>query len=84
MGVLGNVDHGDTPVMIVTSEYDIIGFEKVAIALMNEIAAKFNWLPRYKQMSGHNHVSQVYSIGSGDNGLEPDIIDFVDRIVNPY
>ena len=84
MGVLGNVDHGDTPVMIVTSEYDIIEFERVAIALMNEIATKFKWLPWYKRMSGHNHVSQVYSIGSGDNGLEPDIVDFIDQIVNPY
>ncbi len=82
MSVLNNVDHGGTPIMISTAEYDPIDWERFSVALLMEIGAKFDWLPRYKQMSGHNHVSQVYAIGSGDNGVGPDIIDFIDQIAN--
>jgi len=82
MAVLDNVDYGGTPIMISTAEYDPIDWERYSIALLMEIGAKFGWLPRYKQMSGHNHVSQVYAIGSGDNGVGPDIIDFIDQIAN--
>jgi len=82
MAVLGNVDHGDTPVMMSNAEYDPIGWERFGIQLLEEIAVKFDWIPRYKQMRGHNHVSQVYSIGSGDNGVGPDMIDFIDQTLN--
>ena len=81
MGVLGNVDHGDTPLMLSTAEYDPVNWERFSVELLLEIGSKFDWIPRYKQMSGHNHVSQVYSIGSGDNGVGPDIIDFVNGII---
>jgi triacylglycerol lipase len=80
MAILGNVDYGETPIMLSTAEYDPIVWERFSIELLLEIGSKFDWLPRYKQMLGHNHVSQVYSIGSGDNGLGPDIIDFIDQI----
>jgi len=50
--------------------------------LLAEIAEKFDKVPRYKQMRGHNHVSQVYSIGTGDNGVGPDIIDFINHTLN--
>jgi acetyl esterase len=82
MAVLGNVDHGNTPVMISNAEYDPIDWEKFGVELLSEIGTKFNWVPRYKQMRGHNHVSQVYSIGSGDNGVGPDIVDFIDQTLN--
>jgi triacylglycerol lipase len=81
MAILGNVDHGKTPIMISTAEYDPIGWERFGVELLLEIGSKFDWFPRYKQMCGHNHVSQVYSIGSGDNGVGPDIIDFINKII---
>lgn len=82
MAVLGNVDYGGTPLMMSNAEFDPIGWEKFGIQLLVEISEKFDWIPRYKQMNGHNHVSQVYSIGSGDNGVGPDMIDFIDNILN--
>ena len=82
MAVLGNVDFGETPIMLSTAEYDPIVWVKFSIKLLLEIGSKFDWLPRYKQMLGHNHVSQVYSIGSGDNGIGPDIIDFIQQILS--
>ena len=78
---LGNIDHGETPLMVSTAEYDPIDWERYSIELLLEMGSKFDWIPRYKQMSGHNHVSQVYSIGSGDNGVGPDIIDFIKKII---
>ena len=81
MAVLGNIDHGETPLMVSTAEYDPIDWERYSIELLLEMGSKFDWIPRYKQMSGHNHVSQVYSIGSGDNGVGPDIIDFIKKII---
>ena len=71
----------DSP-KISNAEYDPIDWEKFGVELLSEIGTKFNWVPRYKQMRGHNHVSQVYSIGSGDNGVGPDIVDFIDQTLN--
>ena len=82
MATLGNVDYGDTPVMMSNAEFDPIAWECFGIMLLAEIAEKFDKVPRYKQMRGHNHVSQVYSIGTGDNGVGPDIIDFINHTLN--
>lgn len=82
MSVLGNVDHGETPIMISTAEFDPVNWERFSVELLLEIGSKFDWFPRYKQMLGHNHVSQVFSIGSGDNGIGPDMVDFITQILN--
>ena len=82
MAVLGNIDHGDTPLLMSNAEYDPILWERFGVELAAEIGAKFGWLPRYKQMRGHNHVSPIYSLGTDDNGAGPDIIDFIDHTLN--
>jgi hypothetical protein len=37
--------------------------------------------PRYRQSLGHNHVSQLLSVGTADTSVSREILDFIDRTV---
>tara|TARA_S200000501_G_scaffold351121_1_gene368723 strand:- start:334 stop:1266 length:933 start_codon:yes stop_codon:yes gene_type:complete len=82
MSILENVDYGNTPVMISSAEYDPLDLAQFSIELLLEISVKFGIMPRFKQMLGHNHVSQVYSFGSGDDSVGLELIDFVGQVIN--
>ena len=40
-------------------------------------------MPRYRQSLGHNHVSQLLSIGTVDTSISREILDFIDRVIHP-
>lgn len=77
MEVLGNVDKPDFPVFVTVAENDPAMFEKVAFSLMGELVTKHGVSPRFKQVLGHNHISETYHIGTSDETLGPDLVDFV-------
>jgi len=37
--------------------------------------------PRYRQSLGHNHVSQLLSVGTADTSVSREVLDFIDRTV---
>jgi hypothetical protein len=46
--------------------------------LFKELIEK-NARPRYRQSLGHNHVSQLLSVGTADTSVSREILDFIDR-----
>ncbi len=77
MVVIGNVERADFPVFIGVAEYDTFNFEKVASELSTELIHKHQCVPRFKQMLGHNHVSYIFGLGTEDQSIGPDLLDFV-------
>jgi hypothetical protein len=49
--------------------------------LFSELVEKHHVKPRYRQSLGHNHVSQLLSIGTVDTSVSREILDFIDRVV---
>ena len=75
--LLGNVSQVDMEVMLVTAEFDPGDTAAATIALAGELSTEHEYLPRIRQLPGHNHYSQNISIGTFDRMLSDEILDFV-------
>ena len=77
--ILGNVDRADFPVFITVAELDPVATIKLGFDLVSDIIARHKRVPRFKQVLGHNHYSEMNHLGTGDSSIGPDLIDFVER-----
>jgi acetyl esterase/lipase len=80
MVVPGNVTRTDIPVLFTTAEWDDPHYFGPEAQLFAELLEK-NAHPRYRQSLGHNHVSQLLSVGTIDTSVSREILDFIDRTV---
>jgi triacylglycerol lipase len=81
MVVTGNVTRADIPVLMTTAEWDDPRYLGPQAQLYSELVEKHQVRPRYRQSLGHNHVSQLLSMGTVDTSVSREILDFIDRIV---
>jgi acetyl esterase/lipase len=65
------------PLMIATAELDPPRFETAALELLSEVTKARQQMPRFVRLSGHNHISFVQHIGTSDNVLGAEILDFI-------
>ena len=47
--------------------------------LLDELVAKHKARPRYRQSLGHNHSSQLLSVGTPDTSVSRELVDFIER-----
>lgn len=80
MVVPGNVTRTDIPVLFTTAEYDDPRYVTTHAALFSELVEKHGVRPRFRQSLGHNHVSQLLSVGTADTSISREILDFIDRV----
>lgn len=66
-----------TPIFIGFAEYDPPRFQIEAINLFRALCERDNRCPMLKQLRGHNHITEVYHIGTLDESLSSEIIPFV-------
>ena len=83
MVVPGNVTRFDIPVLMTTAEWDDPRYFAPAAQLFSELVLKHAVMPRYRQSLGHNHVSQLLSLGTVDTSVSREILDFIDRVTHP-
>jgi len=83
MVVPGNVTRSDIPVLMTTAEWDDPRYFAPAAQLFGELVIKNRVMPRYRQSLGHNHVSQLLSLGTVDTSVSREILDFIDRVIHP-
>jgi arylformamidase len=83
MVVPGNVTRTDIPVLFTTAEYDDARYVQAQAALYSELVQKHGMRPRFRQSLGHNHVSQLLSVGTSDTSISREILDFIDRVTAP-
>jgi triacylglycerol lipase len=79
MVVNGNVTRVDIPVLMTTAEWDNARYTKAYAALFNELVVEHGVVPRYLQSLGHNHSSQLLSVGTADRSVSAVIVDFIER-----
>ena len=77
MNLLGNLEWDDFDVFITAAEYEPIIFGSSATALAAELTRQFGRLPRYKLLLGHNHPSPTMSMGTSDETVSAEILDFI-------
>ena len=73
----GNITRTDIPVLLTLSEYDPIHIDKGVVQMIYELTVSHEATPRFRQLPGHNHISNSLSIGTGDTMLTDEILDFI-------
>ena len=81
MVVTGNVTRTDIPVLLTTAEWDDPRYFGPVAQLFSELVEKHHVMPRYRQSLGHNHVSQLLSVGTSDTSVSREILDFINRVI---
>jgi len=79
MVVPGNVTRSDIPVLMTTAEWDNARYTKAFAELFGELVTEHGAAPRYLQSLGHNHSSQLLSVGTADQSVSSIIVDFIER-----
>jgi acetyl esterase/lipase len=79
MVVPGNVTRTDIPVLFTTAEWDHFRYTRPYADLFRELVSKDGVRPRYSQSLGHNHSSQLLSVGTADTSVSAQIVDFIER-----
>jgi len=79
MVIPGHVTRADIPVLFTTAEWDNARYLWPQAAVYKELIDKHGARPRYKQSPGHNHSSQLWSLGTSDTSVSRELVDFVER-----
>jgi triacylglycerol lipase len=81
MVIPGHVTRGDIPVLFTTAEWDNARYLWPHAAVYRELIDKHGARPRYRQSLGHNHSSQLLSVGTADTSVSRELVDFIERTV---
>ena len=81
MVIPAHVTRADIPVLFTTAEWDNARYLWPHAAVYRELVEKHGARPRYKQSPGHNHSSQLLSVGTPDTSVSRELVDFIERTV---
>jgi acetyl esterase/lipase len=79
MVIPGHVTGADIPVLFTTAEWDNARYLWPQAAVYRELIEKHKARPVYKQSPGHNHSSQLLSVGTPDTSVSRELVDFIER-----
>ena len=65
------------PVFLVIAEYDPTFLATPSLALMQALCERDGRCPRFAWLAHHNHISTAAHLNTGDEGLGPQILEFV-------
>lgn len=71
------VNTSKTPLMIAMTEFDPIELAPESYYLAQEVCVRDGKCARFLYVTGHNHISEVASIGSKDDQLARPLLEFV-------
>ncbi len=72
-----HVDESKLPLLLVTAEYDPVDIAPDAYDLAAKVCVRDGKCPQFLYVKGHNHISEIGSIGSPDDQLGRALVDFV-------
>lgn len=81
MVIPGHVSRADIPVFFTTAEWDNARYLWPQAAVYKELVERHGARPRYMQSPGHNHSSQLLSVGTADTSVSRELVDFIERTV---
>jgi acetyl esterase/lipase len=67
------------PLLVAVAEYDPPKFESQALELLAALHKARAQSPRFVRLPGHNHISIVLHIGTAENTLGAEILEFVEQ-----
>ncbi|MGA3156628.1 MAG: alpha/beta hydrolase [Steroidobacteraceae bacterium] len=77
MSVVELVDAPPLPLLITYAELDLLQMQVQAGELFARLVTRHGFTPQLAVIRGHNHLSQIISINTGDESLSAPILGFV-------
>lgn len=74
-----HVDQSKLPLMLVSAEFDPVALAPDAYDLAAKVCVRDGKCPTFLYVNGHNHISEIGSIGSPDDQLARALVEFVRR-----
>lgn len=71
------VDAAPFPLLITYAELDLPQMQVQAGELFARLVVRHGFAPELKVIAGHNHLSQVYAINTGDDSLVTPLLEFM-------
>ena len=65
--------------LITYAELDLVGMQVQAGELFARLVTRHGYRPELRVIAGHNHLTQVYAVNTGDETLSAPLLDFVQR-----
>ncbi len=77
MSVVELIDSDPFPLLITYAELDLLQMQVQAGELFARLVSHHRFAPELKVIRGHNHLTQVYSINTGDTSLSAPVLRFL-------
>jgi len=77
MAPIRYIDGRKIPIFIIFAELDPYFLEVQTSDLFQALCQRDKACPTIKQLMGHNHLSEAYHIGTADESIAPDILEFI-------
>ncbi len=79
MVIPGHLTRTDIPVLFTTAEWDNPRYTGPLAQVYAELVLEHHTVARYHQSLGHNHTSQLLSLGTADTSVSAELVDFIER-----
>ena len=77
MSTIDLVDAPPLPLFISFAELDLLQMQVQAGELFARLVTRHGYAPTLKVIGGHNHLTQVYSVNTGDESLSAPVLEFL-------
>jgi acetyl esterase len=79
MSVVEHVDSRPFPLLMTYAELDLLPMQVQTGELFSRLVVKHGFAPELRVIPGHNHLTQIYSVNTGDTALTAPVLDFLQR-----
>ena len=77
MSVVEQIDSASFPLLITYAELDMPQMQVQAGELFARLVTHHGFEPELRVIPGHNHLTQVYSVNTGDHSLTAPVLEFL-------
>jgi acetyl esterase len=78
MSTMALIDAPPTaPLLITFAELDLLQMQVQAAELFAKLVTEHDVKPQLRVIRGHNHLTQVYSVNTGDESLSAPVLEFI-------
>jgi acetyl esterase len=77
MSIVDQIDAQSIPLLITYAELDLVQMQVQAGELFARLVTRHGFSPELQVIRGHNHLTQVFSLNTGDESLSAPILNFM-------
>jgi triacylglycerol lipase len=77
MSTVDQIDADPLPLLITFAELDLVQMQVQAGELFARLVTRHGFSPELHVIRGHNHLTQVFSLNTGDESLSAPVLNFI-------